>query len=396
MKEPALGDRSLFPDLRAEAYLNHAAISPPSQPVREAVGARLAHAARLGVGGFSEAMEQSDRLRERLARVVGAPRPDDVAFVANTTAGLTDVALCVPWAPGDRLLLTRGEFPANVTPWQRAAELFGLEIAWLPTPRADGMDEWLAGLAAELSRGARMVAVSAVQFQTGLRMPLERIGAACHQAGAELCVDAIQACGVVPLDVERMQIDYLSCGSHKWLMGPEGLAFLYVAPDRAAALRPHVAGWTSHQDAFRFLFEGRGHLRYDRPLQPTAKMVEGGMANVIGQAGLAASVAILETLGIEAIFDHVDGYLGALEPELEARGFSSLRAEDRALRSGILCVDPPSGVDVVALHEAIEPARVSCAIPDGWLRFAPHWPNHAREIPGVVEAIDEALAKVRP
>ena len=189
-------------------------------------------------------------------------------------------------------------------------------------------------------------------------------------------------------------VDYLACGSHKWLMGPEGLAFLYVNEERAAELAPRVAGWTSHSEAFRFLFEGEGHLRYDRPFVQNARMVEGGMPNLIGAAGLKASVDLLMALGIESIHDHVQSYLDALEPELSTRGFATRRAVDPALRSGMLCVDAPAGVDVVALFEAIDPEKVACAIPDGALRFAPHWPNRLDEIPGVLSAIDEALGKV--
>lgn len=391
----ALGDRSLFVDLATEAYLNHAAISPPSRPVVEAVTRTLNRAARLGVPAFMEAMEERDALRGTLAAMVGAAEADDVAFVANTTRGVTDVALCLPWKRGDRVVLTRGEFPANVTPWQRAAALFELEIAWLPQPTARGIDGWLEALDAELARGARLVAISAVQFQSGLRMPLGRIGSACRDAGTELFVDAIQACGAVPLHVASEHVDYLACGSHKWLMGPEGLAFLYVARERAAALAPRVAGWTSHEEAFRFLFEGEGHLRYDRPFVQNARMVEGGMPNLIGAAGLRAAVDLIAGLGVDAIHAHVQRYLDALEPELVDRGFTSRRATDPALRSGMLCVDAPAGVDGVALFEAIDGDRVACAIPDGALRFAPHWPNRLEEIPGVLAAIDEALAKVR-
>ncbi len=390
-----LGDRSLFPELEAAAYLNHAAISPPSRPVIEAVTRTMSRAAELGVPAFMQAMEERDALRAALAEMVGAPHADDVAFVANTTRGVTDVALCLPWVRGDRVVLTEGEFPANVTPWQRAAALFELEIVWLPRPSAEGIDGWLEALDAALSAGARLVAISAVQFQSGLRMPLSRIGAACKRAGTQLFVDAIQACGAVPIDVTKERIDYLACGSHKWLMGPEGLAFLYVARERAAELAPRVAGWTSHEEAFRFLFEGRGHLRYDRPFVRNARMVEGGMPNLIGAAGLAASVGLIATLGVSTIHDHVQRYLDGLEAELVGRGFSSRRAAEPGLRSGMLCVDPPAGVNVVALFEAIDGDEVACAIPDGVLRFAPHWPNRLEEIPGVLAAIDEALVRVR-
>ena len=391
----ALGDRSLFPDLKPRAYLNHAAISPPSTAVRQAVAEVLQSSAALGAGAVRRWLEQRARLRHELGVLLGAS-PEDIAFIPNTSRGVTDMALCIPWKSGDRVLLAEGEFPANVTPWQRAAELFGLELSFLARPTADDvLGEWLGALEAALSStGARLVALSAVQFQTGLRMPLERIGPLCRRHGSELFVDAIQACGVVPIDVRRQGIDYLASGSHKWLMGLEGAGMLYVAPERAAALRPHVAGWLGHEDALSFLFEGPGLLRYDRPLRRTARVVEGGMANTVGLAALAASLGCLQELGLEAIFAHVSGYLDALEAALVERGFQSLRARAPELRSGILSLKPPAGIDVIELHRAIDTAQVSCSTPDGLLRFAPHWPNGLGEIDGVVAAIDDALRAV--
>lgn len=126
----------------------------------------------------------------------------------NTTRGVSDIALSLSWRPGDRVLLFRGEFPTNVTPWQRAAELFGLELRWLDVDdfRTD-LHAALGRVAEELNRGVRLMAISAVQFQTGLRAPLEQLGQLCQRFGCELFVDAIQACGVVPMNVERCHID---------------------------------------------------------------------------------------------------------------------------------------------------------------------------------------------
>src|SRR5690606_14112178 len=111
------------------------------------------------------------------------------------------------------------------------ARQFGLEVVMLPLTAFERSDaEGLAALERELVRGARLVAVSAVQFQTGLAMPLGAMAALCHQHGAELFVDGIQAMGVVPIDVGALGIDYLASGSHKWLMGTEGAGILYVSP----------------------------------------------------------------------------------------------------------------------------------------------------------------------
>lgn len=387
----SLGDRSLFPDLEAVAYLAHAAISPASTEVVRAAAAFTADYARRGVAAFGAWRDQRERLRARIARLIGAS-PSEIAFVANTTRSVIDVATCIPWRAGDRVLCLRGEFPANVTPWQQAARTFGLEVRFLDAD-AFRTDEGLALLERELERGVRLVAVSAVQFASGLAMPLDAIAARAHAAGAEVFVDAIQACGVVPIDVGKSGIDYLGCGSHKWLMGLEGAAFVYVREGRE--LVPRVAGWLSHEDALRFLFEGEGHLRYDRPIKRGASFLEGGAYNGIGLAALEAAIAPIEALGVARIFEHVQRYHDALEPALIERGFTSERSSEAARRSGTLSVRVPRGIDLVALWRALDRRGVVTSTPDGRLRFAPHWPNAIDEVPRVLAAIDAALPEAR-
>jgi selenocysteine lyase/cysteine desulfurase len=387
LRPPKLGDRSLFPDLEHRAYLSHAAISPPSLLVQRAIEQGMARQARGGVDAFFGHLEQRSRLKQKLARLIGA-HPDEIALVLNTTVGVIDVAQSLPWQRGDRVLLIEGEFPANVTPWQRAAQRFELELEWLPPPSLDDDGEWLAALAAKVD-GARLLAVSAVQFQTGLRMPLEAIGRACRGAGCELFVDAIQGLGAVPIDVRRDGIDYLSAGGHKWLMGPEGTGVLYARRECAARLRPDLAGWISHLDAFEFLSEGEGHLRYDRGFKATVELFEQGMANTLGCLGLEASVDAIAELGVHAIFEHVARYNDALEEQLP--GLTSVRAPQREHQSGILSFRPPAGTDAMQLHRSLGEQGISCTTPDGLLRFAPHWPNALSEIPAVVEAVETAL-----
>ncbi len=385
------GDRSLFPTLAPRAYLNHAAISPPSLPVQRAVNALLDDYARRGVEAFFDWMQQRHRLRGKLAALIGA-KPEDLGFTLSTTRGLTDLALCIPWKRGDRVVLFRGEFPANFTPWQRAAELYGLELLLheagdFATESGDG----LAKLEAARRAGVRLVAVSAVQFQTGLRMPLAEIGRLCHAHGAELCVDAVQALGAVPLDVREEDIDYLSCGAHTWLMSLEGCGFIYVRPELVGAMRPVVAGWTSHEDGLGFLSRGPGHLRYDRPIRARTDFVETGNVNAMGFAALEAALDLIQQLGVPAIHAHVNRINDGLEEGLRARGFTSLRAPFAAGRSCTLSVLPPRGRDVVALHKCLSERGISCSIPDGHLRFSPHWPNRAGDAEVVLGAVDELL-----
>lgn len=385
-----LGSRALFPNLQADAYLNHAAISPTNALVVAQVAKTLSDYSAHGVQAFIRAEQERQTLKANLASLIGA-QSHEIAFVLNTSRGISEVALSFPWRKGDRIVLFRGEFPANITPWQQAAELFELEIVFI-----DANDFYsergLELLTHELERGVRMVAASTVQFQTGLQMPIRRIGTLCHAYGAQLCVDAIQACGCVPIDVERDEIDYLSCGGHKWLLGVEGAGFMYVNHKRQSHLRPYTAGWTSHENAADFLFKGRGYLRTDRALRRNeCSVFEGGTQNLLGLAALGASVPLLLAIGVGNILQHVSAYLDELEAELSARGFESLRARERSQQSGLLCVRAPAGHDELSLANTLRSHGVVVATPDGNLRFSPHFANNRREIPHVLDAVDRAL-----
>jgi selenocysteine lyase/cysteine desulfurase len=256
------------------------------------------------------------------------------------------------------------------------------------------VDEGLAELERELDRGLRLVAVSAVQYKTGLRMPLAEMASLCHEYGAEIFVDAIQALGATPVDVS-CGIDYLSSGSHKHLMGAEGAGFLYVAERCAAALKPRLAGWLGHVDPVAFLVGDEPQLRYDKPLQRGAPALEIGTSNVIGLAALGASIELLGQLGVANIHAHVNGYLETLEAGLGERGFRSHRAKSPALRSTLLSVTVPAGLRLSKLAAALRDHGVIGNTPDGLLRFAPHWPNGHDEVPHVLEAVDQALAALR-
>lgn len=388
MATAKLGDRSLFPTLEAKAYLNHAAISPPSQPVCDAVAAATTLYAAQGMAAFMPYLEQRERLRGTLGKLIGAA-PEEIGFCPTTSWGVVFIAQSFPWKSGDKIVLLRGEFPANVTPWQRAAQTHGLSVDWIDASAFGSPDpgQGLSQLESQLRQGARLVAVSAVQFQTGARMPLLAMSQLCHRHGAALFVDGIQALGATPLDVEALGIDFMACGGHKWLMGLEGSGFVYVAESWADQLRPALAGWLSHDDGLGFLFDGPGHLRYDRGFKRGAQLSELGAYPALGFAALEPAVDLIAQLGVEQIYAHIQRYHDALEPKLVELGFSSLRSPSPAQRSGILSVRAPDDVDIPAAPARLAEFGISASIPDGVLRFAPHWPNALSEVETVVEGV---------
>jgi selenocysteine lyase/cysteine desulfurase len=389
---PSLGSRVLFPRLEARAYLAHAAVSPLSEPVCAAIAGTLTDYAARGVSAAIAQVELRERLRVSLGALLQVP-PAHIGLVQSTSVAATIVARSIGLGPGDRVVLFDGEFPANVLPFQQAAREAGAEVVRLPLlPYHHDVAAGLAELQGALARPVRLVAVSAVQFQTGLRMPIAAMADLCHRYGAELFVDAIQALGAVPFDAKALDADFVAASGHKFLMGPEGTGFLYAHPRALQRMTRGFAGWASVVDAFRFLVAGKGHLRYDADVVEGTRFVEQGAPNALGHAGLNASVSLLLRLGVDAIFAHVTRYIDALESRVLDLGFTSLRSRDPAAQSASLCVLPPAGAP--ALHELAQRLAsdgVVVSTPDGHLRFAPHFANSEAELAHVGDVIERAL-----
>ena len=373
-----LGSRELFPHLKPASYLGHAGVSPMSSTVLEAVQTSLQEFAGEGVGAVPGVLAMRTRLRQKLGLLLDC-QAADLTLTTGTSWGVLAVAQNFPWKAGDRIACVHGDFPTNVTPWQAAAAQHGLEFVLLESDLSD--------LEQQLRQGLRLLAFSAVSFQTGLRQPWEQITELAHRYECQVLLDVIQAAGVVPFSVG--ELDYVAGGAHKWLMGAEGCGYLYVNPQRQSELQRHWAGWLSHENPVDFLFLGPGYLRYDRPLRRDPQVLEIGTSSALSQVALEASLNLLLELGVDQIFAHVTRFLDELEPRLEFLGWESLRRPGRA--SGILSLRPPAGTDLIHWERALRGRGVQISTPDGLIRLAPHWPNSLEEVPLVVEAFRHEL-----
>jgi cysteine desulfurase / selenocysteine lyase len=393
---PKLGDRSAFPALSARAYLAHAAVAPLGARVTAELERVQNLAAAQGIGAFGELLAGAARARGHFAALIGACAAD-VAVQPNTSAAAGAIAAAMPWRAGDRVVLFEGEFPANVLPWLGVARRSGLEVTFVPLApfersHAEGLDTLERVLA---QRPTRLVAASAVQFQSGLALPLAAIGRLTRAHGARLFVDAIQAVGAGPIDAPASGVDYLAAGGHKWLMGPLGCAYLWVRPEAAEELTPLTPGWTAVEGFDAFLFGGAEELRYDRPLRAGAARFEGGVLPFALLAGAAVAMEDLLALGPAAIAAHIAAWHDRIEARLLGQGFHSRRHPEPAGRSGILSVEAPADLDPQALVQALARRGVVATAPCGLLRLAPHWPNALEETDFVADTIEAAVAELR-
>ncbi|MCH2110038.1 MAG: aminotransferase class V-fold PLP-dependent enzyme [Polyangiaceae bacterium] len=384
---PSLGSRSLFPTLEAKSFLAHAAISPASAEVSRAVTFALEDVAARGPGSYLRWAGQRERLREELARFL-CTAVGNVALTRGTTAGIIDVALASPIRSGDTVVSFHGEFPANIQPWRNAAQLRGASFELLSSPRGEQPRErCLEETEAALKRGARFLTVSAVQFQTGYQMPLADLGELCRRYDAFFFVDAIQAAGVIPIRPDEWAADAIFVGAHKWMLGLEGVGYAMVSERFRDAWQPLTTGWTSAEGSELFLFEGPGHLDYELPLKRSADCLEGSTPSVLGYAALEAGLAMIQALGEDRIFSHVQALHDKWEPLFQEAGFESLRGSTSQERSGLLSFLPPAGRSISEWAAGFREQGVIVSTPDGCLRLAPHYSNHEQETAILAEAL---------
>ena len=172
--------------------------------VEEAVQRTLKEYAEKGLDAFPTYMEQRIRLRQTIAHFVKS-KEEKIGTISNTSTGIIQIAQNFNWKSTDSILLLEGEFPTNITPWQQIARQHGVQIQWMKANDFRDVSIGLDMLEKRLQNGIRMIAMSAVQFQTGLRLPVEDIGALCHQYNCLVFVDAIQCLGL-HLSIYNMSI----------------------------------------------------------------------------------------------------------------------------------------------------------------------------------------------
>ena len=381
-----------FPALADAIFMNAASVGPFPRRSLAAVddfNDRRVHVRRFGDTDIPDAQA---RARAAAARLVGGA-PAEIALGPNTQVGLNLAAgfvLQELQRPGGfegrrRIVVSEGEFPANVYPWL-ALERAGATVQLVSTdalgrPRPDAL---LAALAQD---DVAVFALSAVQFATGYRADLARFGEHCRRRDILFVVDAIQALGAVPLDVREAHVDILSSGGQKWLCGPWGSGFTWVRAELIPRLEPLFPGWLSFTTSLDF----NTLVAYGRELLPDARRYE--MATVPAQdaIGMAASVELMLDLGIESIWRHIRAVQQPLLDRAASRDdivLVSDLAEGR--RSGILCFRPPRVQDVAA---ALRAAGVICSLREGAIRLSPHFYNTVDEMERVVGIVEETLGR---
>lgn len=358
--------------------LNHAGVAPWPRRTARAVAALSEAMYRSGGADPASGPETEDGARGLAADLIGA-EPADIAFLKNTSEGLSVVAHGLPWQPGDSVVTTDEEFPSNRIVWESLRDR-GVEVREAALGAATDPE---AALFARVDEGTRLIAVSSVQYATGRRMDLGRIGAFCREHELVFCVDAIQSLGALAFDIRTVGADAVVAGCHKWLLSPPGVALFYTSADLRARLRLHQYGW--------HMVEERGD--FDRrawTIAKDARRFECGTLNTLGLAGLRASLQILAEAGMAAVETRVLQSAARLRERILVSGkLRLLNPLPPSRQSGIVVFDRP-GRDTLALHEALQKKGVLCARRGGGIRFSAHFHTPAAVLDTAV-ALAETL-----
>ena len=368
--------RSLFPIAERSIYFNHAAVSPLPLTTLRAIEAQLKDVHENGSTNYRSWLAVKEQTRDLLAGLLGA-RPDQVAFLRNTSDALSTVANGLKWRAGDNIVTFNREFPSNIYPWLRIRDAFGVELR-MCEEREGRIDQ--AELESLIDQNTRVVAISHVQYASGFRIDLERLGRVARQHDALFVVDTIQALGVVSTNVEADLIDVAAGASHKWLLGPEGVGYLYLSDRARARIEPTLVGWMSvpePEDYFNFE-QGwnRGTLAWETGTAPTALI-----------HGLKASLELLTSIGSENIATYLEHLTDYLCERLAEKPYDVVSSRRPGEKSQIVCIQHREGLSAMRLYSHLRARNIITAPRADRLRIAPHLYNTSQEIDELVKAL---------
>jgi selenocysteine lyase/cysteine desulfurase len=319
---------------------------------------------------------EPDEPKRLFARLVGATE-DEIAFVTNTSTGLNIAAHMLDYPSGSNIVTTDLEYPSVVYPW--LGQRLNVKVRYVKNVNGEIL---LEDVEKAVDDSTVALAVSHVEYVNGFRHNLRSLAEIAHEHGAYLIVDAIQSAGVIPIDVKRDDIDFLTAGCYKWLLGPAGAGFLYVRKELIEKFEPPFIGWASVKpEVFDTIdFWDIWTLK----LSENASRFEVGWPSVYSLVGASASLQLLLDTGISNIEKRVLALTSRLIEAVKERRLRLQTPEEPECRSGIVnfLVDKPE-----RLVKKLGKKGIVVSARSHGLRVSPHFYNSEEEIERLVKEL---------
>ena len=365
--------RSRFPILQEKVYLNSCSQGALSRDVETAIGEWLQSWHQQG-SPWDLWVDQYEAGRRQFAAMINA-RPEEVAIVASASAGVNALASALSFGQRNKVVLGEFEFPTMGHIWlsQRAR---GAEVIFATADgnrmRPEAYDELV-------DRNTLIVPLTHVCFMNGFRSPVTDVVKIAHDRGALVLLDDYQDCGTRPIDVKAMQLDVYVSGTLKYLLGPPGVAFLYVREELAESLVPTVTGWFGQRNTFAF------DVKLLDPA-PGTRRFESGTPPIPSIYGATAGAKLLQNVGLTNVAEEVRRLSQSL-----IRGVTDL---------GVRIKTPPDSVGPLIVLQATDADRlvktfgaqgVVCSSRHDGLRLSLHAYNTLDEVNFVLRLIEQNL-----
>lgn len=368
--------RALFLAAQHYTYLNSAALSPMPATAVKAVISHLVDVAGGGTLGYQNWIDTKDRARALVAELMSV-RSDQVAFTRNTSDGFSSIAAGLDWKPGDNIVSFENEFPANFYPWRRVRDDHGVELRLCG--ERDGridLDEFIS----LIDSNTKVVAISAVQYASGFRADLERIGRAAREADALFCVDIIQGLGAMEFDLPAQFVDAACAASHKWLCAPEGCGIIYLSDRARERIKPTLVGWISVEEPWDFADR-------EQNFKSTALAWETGTGCAALFYGLEQSLKLLAATGIGNIEVYLCGLTDRLCDGVAGKSYDIISSRVPGEKSAIVCLKHRDGLLSNKIAAQLERKKIIVSPRGDRLRIAPHFYNNSEDIDRLLEAL---------
>lgn len=371
--------RARFPILGRRVYVNSCSQGALSLDVESALEAFLESWHTHG-SPWDRWVGEVERLRAALAAAIGADA-DEIAVMPNASAGIAAVATALAFdADRHTVVLGEFEFPTMAHVWL-AQQRRGARVEWA---RAHGETLPVEAYAAHINERTLIVPAAHVCFRNGYRLDIPRLTTICHERGAYIFLDDYQRTGTGPLDVHALGVDFMVTGALKYLLGPAGVAFLYVRRELIERLEPLSTGWFGRVDPFAFSID-----RLD--WSPSARRFETGSPPIPNAYAAIAGIELLQTVGLTAIGEQVNRLVERFVTGARARGFDVATPDDAAARGPLVVVRT---TDAVTMVRRLEGRGIIASARDTGLRVSFHAYNNEEDVGAVLVALDAEEALV--
>ncbi|MBE0572581.1 MAG: aminotransferase class V-fold PLP-dependent enzyme [Ignavibacteriaceae bacterium] len=366
--------RDYFPYLKnGIIYFNHASTAPINTLMKNRIDEFVKERSEYALDDYWAFKKVADETKAIIGEMINCSG-ERIAFLDNTTNGIIWLALGIDWKPGDRIILNDVEFPANVYPFLQLKEK-GVEIDFINSTNGIVTSDEIINV---IHPQTRLISISFVQFLSGYRIDLEKIGKVCREKGIIFSVDSIQGLGALRLDVKKFNIDFLANGTQKWMLGLQGLAFIYVRKELQDKMKSAPIGWLAVRDAWNL-------LDFDLTTKETAERFQPGTLNNLGIYAFNSSMKFFKDFGFDEIEKQVLSNSKYFIDELAKIGYKSpLYSLPEKHLAGIVSFRTENGQKIL---DHLNQKKIVCSLREGYIRFAPHFYNTKQEIDLVVDAL---------